>query len=103
MSRRMVCGVTEKWSASASIDMKPRFRTRPRICCWRALWTMVVDSTGKKGFVKEHLRSIYNAERPLVFLRCSLRDEPPLPEGRANACVIPTYAFGLRACYNGRF
>src|SRR4029453_3014169 len=40
MSRRMVCGVTEKWSASASIDMKPRWRTRSRICCWREFWAM---------------------------------------------------------------
>src|SRR5260221_5082644 len=36
MSRRTVCGVTAKCSASASIETKPRWRTRSMICCCRA-------------------------------------------------------------------
>src|ERR1700741_5000309 len=62
MSRRIVCGVTEEWSGSVSIDMKPRCRTRSRICCWREFWAMGGDSSGVAGFAKEHIRSIDNAD-----------------------------------------
>src|SRR5262249_34119882 len=73
MSRRMVWGVTEKCSASASMDMKPRWWTRLRICCWRVSWDMGSADNEVDGF-----RNLTQSPFSKKNLACAPRAELPM-------------------------